>query len=155
MKARHTAAIYLRKRKFLVHSMSRTTQGLWVISEPFSAVPDTSDDRVVGTAIRKALDGSLFSVSTASPLAQAGITPLLKLARAASWTTFAADAERITVTADGDSIAIQPCVRTGADARARFDPKPARTLVLRKPSLDELGAAARRILLDAREATAA
>lgn len=154
MKARHTAGIYLRKRKFLVHSMSRTTQGLWILSEPFSALPDASEDRAVGTAIRKALDSSLFSVLTGSPLAQAGIARLLKLARAASWTTFAADAERMTITADGDSIAIQPCVRVGADDKARFDPRPGFTVILRKPTLEQLGAAARRLLVEARQAAA-
>ena len=137
--------IYRRKKQFLVHASSRTTNGVWILWDPCLAVPVTSDDRELQRAIRAALDGSRADVP--HPRVWKGLLdPLLALAGVKSWSTFSKNASCIEIEEEGSRVILIPTKNLGPDEGFQADAS--RQIALDSAS-EELGSAVRRLLTQA------
>ncbi len=137
------ATVYLRKSQYLIHAMSQTTAGVWILSEPCTALASTQSDRELGTAVGAALDASRTGVP--HPTEWKGVfDPMLRLAGVKTWNAFATGAASADVEHDGVRIAVVPA--TIERPRDGFRPDRGRTIVLQGTSAEELGAAVRAAL---------
>jgi hypothetical protein len=136
------ATIYRRKKQFLVHTSSRTTAGVWILSQPCVAISDASDDREFGQAIRLALAGSKTDVP--HPQTWKGLLdPLLVLAQVKTWNTFSKQASCVEVEQEDSRIIVIPTKNLGPEEG--FQPDSSKQVVLARDS-DELGATVRKLL---------
>ncbi len=107
------ATIYLRHGDILVHSSSRTTAGVWILSEPCTRLDSDCSNEALGNAVRAALQGSRSDVP--HPAVWTGLVqPLLKLAKVKSWETFAKGALSASVEEEAGRISLIPSRNLGA-----------------------------------------
>ena len=137
------ATVYLRKKKFLVHASSKTTEGVWILWEPCVLVPEASDDRELGLAIRTALDESRVDVAHPQNW-NSLLGPLLVLADVKSWTTFSKSAACVEVEEVADRVCVIPTRNLGSDEGFQADTSI--QTVIERSSPEDLGSAVRRSL---------
>ena len=136
------ATIYRRRKQFLMHASSRTTDGVWILTAPCLAVPEGSDDSEVQRAIRAALDGSQTDVP--HPQVWKGLLdPLLRLAGVKAWSTFSKGTSCIEVEEEGTRIVLIPTRNLGPEEGFQVDPTKQITL---NSTSAELGASVRHLL---------
>ena len=140
-----SATVYMRRQQFLIHALSRTTDGVWLLSEPCSALAIECDDRGLGSAIRRALDGSLAEVPHPSSWNHV-FEPMLSLAGVTTWKAFATGAACIQIETDGNHVVLIP--QTSRGPKEGFEPDLARAATLESASAEELGRIARQLLFD-------
>ena len=134
------ATVYRRKQRFLVHSSSRTTDGVWILGPPYLVVAE-GDDHALERAIQSALEGSRADVP--HPRTFEGLQdPLLALAGVKNWKAFSKGAECVEVADDGDHIALTPTKNRGPQG---FEHDVARRVLLAR-NTTELGVTTRRML---------
>ena len=138
------ATVYRRGERIFVHSSSRTTAGVWVLTDPVLAVDGDNPARL-GGAVLDALGGSREGVN--HPTSWKGIfDPVLRLAKARSWNTFAESAKCVEVEFEGDTISIFPTRNLGS--RDGFERIPGKSKIS-GPTVEEVGAATLQALRDA------
>lgn len=137
------ATVYLSKGKLFLHASSRTTDGVWIASEPFSIVDLDVSDADLGQAILSTLRGSQAGVS--HPRTWTGLLePLLTLANVRSWGAFARRASCVEIEEDDSNVSVIPTQNLGANDG--FQAEPARAVVIESRSTEELGAVVRRVV---------
>jgi hypothetical protein len=136
------ATIYWRKKQFLIHSSSRTTDGVWIIWSPCLAVPEASDDSELKQAIRTTLDASRMGVP--HPQVWRGLLdPLFALAGVKTWNAFSNGASCMEVEEVGSRVLLIPMKNLGA--QEGFQPDVSTQIVLDRES-DDLATSVRRLL---------
>jgi hypothetical protein len=134
------ATIYFRNGSLFVHASSRSTDGVWVASEPFLKVEASANDVDLGGAVRGALDCSRTDIP--HPTSWTGLLdPLLALAGVKSWSTFAKSALCAEVEEEGGLASVVPTDNLGA--RGGFQPDPSRATPSEASDLESLGAKVR------------
>jgi hypothetical protein len=136
------ASIFKRKKQFFVHALSETTDGVWMYSEPWLALPESTDDSQLENAIRVALDGTKMGVPHPAEWAHV-LDPLLTLAGVKGWTTFMRGATCVEIDADGGHLTLLPTTNRGP--REGFIHETSKQIVLDEGS-PELAAIVRGLL---------
>jgi hypothetical protein len=137
------AAVYRRKKNYLVHSWSKTTDGLWILRPPCIALPETSSDTELERAIRAALDASQTGVLPPRDPDKV-VKPLLDLAGVTTWSTFAKGTAYLEVKAEGERITLVPT--RNLEPKEGFVDDLSRQIVLEGSARETLGASVRRLL---------
>lgn len=137
------ATLYRRKNQYLVHASSKTTDGVWVLSEPCLALPEACGHRDLGLTIQAALDGSRADVPHPRSW-EALLAPLLALADEKTWKSFSMGAACAEVEEEDGRIALIPTRNLGTDEG--FLAEPSRRVSLERGEVEQLGASARRLL---------
>jgi hypothetical protein len=137
------AVAYQRKSKFFVHASSRTTDGVWIFSEPCLSAEEAIDDERLGMMVQTALASSLCNVPHPTEWMKL-LYPLLMQAKTKSWTTFAESATCAGVERDDGRTIIVPTRNLGV--AGGFEPDPLRILVVDSTATAELGASVRSAL---------
>jgi hypothetical protein len=107
------ATAYKRGSQIFVHSSSRTTAGVWLLSEPVAAVA-MDDAEELGRRIRDALDASKDQVP--HPKSWKNLfDPVLHLAGVKSWNTFVKSAKCVEIEAANGVVRLIPTQNLGAD----------------------------------------
>ena len=108
------ATVYRRGPAVLVHPSSRTTDGVWLVSEPCVRLSSDCSDVEMGNALLAALEESKLSVP--HPTQWKGILqPLLSAAGVKSWKTFAKSAVCVEVEAQDSRVELIPTQNLGSD----------------------------------------
>ncbi len=104
-----TATVYERNGKLYIHSLSKTTVGVWVINPPVLTA-SKSNAGEIGRAIRECLAGSREGVPHPSPsVAKRVFDPVLNLAGVKSTKEFNESAKCVQVeAAEGKSVTFVP-----------------------------------------------
>ena len=138
------ATAYRRKGHFFVHASSRTTDGVWILTEPCVKLDETCSDEDLGEATRAAISASRAGVP--HPRNFAGLLdPLLRQAGVKTWSAFAKTATCAEIEADGGKVSVIPTRNLGVDEG--FQPDPDRASSADLDDTDSLGAGVRRALL--------
>ena len=82
------ATVYSRSSKLYLHASSRTTDGVWILTEPVVSLDGRASDEEIGSAVQAVLKQSRTGVPHPTNWTQL-LTPLLNAARARSWNKFA------------------------------------------------------------------
>jgi hypothetical protein len=90
------ATVYQRKGDLLLHAMSMTTDGLWILTEPVVRLATDVEDEVLGRAVRAVLEHSRSGVSHPTDF-RAVTEPLLRAAGVKSSSTFAKSSVSVEV----------------------------------------------------------
>ncbi len=146
--SKRRATVYLRRRQFYVHSVSQTTQGVWIFTSPCTKLDLKCPDTRLGEAIMSALSGSRDGVPHPVKWGHL-IDPLLQQAGVKSWATFAAGASCVEIEDDGSRISIIPSKNLGARNGFLAEPTNAVTIATHAP--EEVGAHARAKVNDEKE----
>lgn len=137
------ATICRRKAQFFMHASARTTEGVWIFTEPCLKLNENCSDQEVGAAVCSALGGSRTDV--AHPRSWTGLLgPLLTLAGVKSWTTFVKNAICAEIEETDGKVAVIPTKNLGVDQGFQADPS--RAITVDGEALAELGASVRRAL---------
>jgi hypothetical protein len=139
------ATVYMRRQQFLIHALSKTTDGVWILSEPCSALAIECDDRGLGTAIRRTLEGSLPEVPHPSSWNKV-FEPMLRLAGVKTWKAFATGSACIQIETDGNQVVLIP--QTNRGPKEGFEPDLSRAATLESASAEELGRIGRQLLVE-------
>ncbi len=100
-----SAAAYRRSGRWYFHSESKTTDGVWIASQPFLSSDQESIN--VGDCAKQALAMSTEGVG--HPTEWSGLfTPMLDLAGVKSWSTFSRGAELVGIEMEGNLIKLIP-----------------------------------------------
>jgi hypothetical protein len=100
------ATAYLRRGRIFLEAKSKTMHGVWIQSDPISAVdPDKPDE--IGRAVLVVLACSKQGVSQPSRW-QYKLNPIYSLAGVSSWDTFATAARCVGIALEGDTITFVP-----------------------------------------------
>jgi hypothetical protein len=130
------ATAYQRGDEIFLHASSKTTTGVWILSDPVMAA-DRNDLACLGRAIIKALEGSREGVE--HPTTWKGIfNPILHLAGAKSWGAFAKSAKCVEIEFETNRVSFVPTKNLGA--RDGFEPLAAH-VQSSSPESEALGAA--------------
>lgn len=107
------AISYKRKNQILLHAVSKTTAGVWILDQPVFSV-DASDISRLGTNIYEALNSSREGI--VHPTSWKGIfDPVLQLAGVKTWGTFAKSAKCVEIELEPNSASFVPTKNRGAD----------------------------------------
>lgn len=107
------ATAYKRGSQIFVHSSSRTTAGVWLLSEPVAAVA-VDDPEELGRRILEALNASKDQVP--HPKSWKNLfDPVLHLAGVKSWSTFVKSAKCVEIEAINGVAKLIPTRNLGAD----------------------------------------
>ncbi|MCW3842176.1 hypothetical protein ONA70_18945 [Micromonospora yasonensis] len=140
-----TAGLDLRRGRYVAHSSSLTTDGLWIANGVFDLLDADAGDKELGAAVRHMLDASRSGVPTPdlrygpSPFA-----PVLAALGLRSWATYAKGTVHVDVEQDGDEVLVTPTRNGGA--REGFVGDTGQTARLTAPGDEELGSALRAAL---------
>lgn len=131
------ATIYGRGSKIYVHSLSKTTAGLWIINTPVISV-DGGDFRALGRSLQKCLEASSECIPHPKSFTDL-FEPMLDLAGVKSFNTFVKSAKCVEIELNGEMATLIPTRNEGADDG--FAPLPEKTQVASSEG-DSLGLAA-------------
>ncbi len=108
------ATVYSRSGSVLMHASSRTTDGVWILSEPCLRLDDDSSNEELGEAVRRVLAGSSSPVR--HPTQWKGLfEPMLRVAGVKSWKAFSKNTLCVQVELDGDRLELIPTNNLGVD----------------------------------------
>lgn len=131
------AAVYRRGGKFFIHSCSKTTAGVWVLSEPISVVSPEDGVRELGRMVLLALDASRENVP--HPTDWKGIlSPVLALSGVRSWAAFAKNASYVEIEGEEGNLTLTPAENLGA--REGFREEPSKRVSVMSDDVGILGA---------------
>lgn len=130
------ATVYLFKRDLILHAMSKTTDGVWILNEPCERFAADVAEDMLGAAAKAALQRSRSEVPHPTDF-RAVTEPLLRAAGVKSWNTFAKSARCVELEeSEPGVLELIPTENKGADDG--FVPRAANQIV-RGPSDAELG----------------
>ena len=109
-----SAVAYSRRGKILIHSSSKTKDGVWILGEPVISIGDVIDANVVGASLRQCLDGSRIGVDHPKSFSDL-FSPVLKLAKVKSYKEFSREAKCVEIVEDGAVIGFFPTTNHGVD----------------------------------------
>jgi hypothetical protein len=103
------ATAYQRGAIFVIHALSRTTDGVWIATQPFIRLPeDCSSDELSG-AVQAALDRSKDRVRHPDQDQwKKVLEPLLNAAGVKSWRTFVRGSTSVEIESDATGLALIP-----------------------------------------------
>jgi hypothetical protein len=131
------ATIYQRGNKIYVHSLSRTTAGVWVINNPVLMV-EAENPRRLGESLRECLAASSEGMS--HPKSFGGLfDPVLSLAGVKSFNTFVKAAKCVEVELDDQTAILIPTRNEGSEDG--FVPLPEKSQIANNEN-EALGSAA-------------
>ncbi|WP_405109494.1 hypothetical protein OG559_28650 [Micromonospora sp. NBC_01405] len=139
------AALDLRRGRYVAHSSSLTTDGLWIANGVFDVLDGPADDRALGAAVHRMLDASRTGVPT--PDLRGGpspFAPVLDALGLRSYATYAKGTRQVDVERDADAVLVSPTRNGGA--REGFVGLTEHAVRLTDPGDEELGAALRAAL---------
>lgn len=138
------ATVYRRGPALLVHPSSRTTDGVWILSEPCVRLPSDCSDVEMGNAVLSALEGSKSPVPHPSQWKRV-LEPLLKAAGVEAWKTFAKSAVCVEVEAQDGQLEFIPTENLGGDEGFQAD-ESKKTGVTLPTTSEVVGATLRKVL---------
>lgn len=142
------ATAYRRGSAVLVHPSARTTDGVWILSEPCVRLPSDCSDVELGDAVLSALKGSKSPLP--HPTEWKGVLePLLDAAGVRSWKTFAKCAACVEVAALAGELEFVPTENMGADEGFEAN-EPDKSIVTLPTSSEVVGATLRKLLASPR-----
>lgn len=115
-----SAAVYLFKGNYFIHSMARTDAGFWIASMPASLLSAESSIEEIGSAALEALEASVNGVRAPRRDEFAKLhAPLLEVAAIRSWLTLQRAAALVNIRLERSSISVEPTRNggTGGDGR--------------------------------------
>jgi hypothetical protein len=128
-----------RKDAWYFHSDSRTTDGVWVATEPFLKLAPDASPASIGKTVLSVLEASQTDVPHPKDW-NAVYYPIPEMAGVKSWTTFMKGSMLLTIEADGGVLVITPTKNLGPkEGHVPFENR-----VLRLPEIsapDVIGAA--------------
>ena len=105
------ATAYQRNDRIFLHALSKTTDGVWILSQPVFMVDDINIDKV-GELLLEVLESS--SENVPHPKSWANLfDPILRLAKLKSWGTFVKSAKCVEVEFDGQQVDFIPTKNMG------------------------------------------
>lgn len=123
------ATVYQRGAVILVHASSRTTDGVWILSEPCIRLPSDCGDAAMGLAVMSALEASQSSVP--HPTQWKGLVePLLRAAGVRTWKAFAKSAVCVEVEERDGQLALIPAVNLGSEEGFRANESKKREIAI-------------------------
>jgi hypothetical protein len=137
------ATAYRRKGHFVVHASARTTDGVWILTDPCVKLDQSRSDEDLGEATRAAISASRAGVPHPRNLAEL-LDPLLRQAGVKTWSAFAKTATCAEIEATG-KVSVIPTRNLGVDEG--FQPDPDRAHIVDLDATDSLGASVRRALM--------
>ncbi|MFI6520868.1 hypothetical protein ACIBF1_35310 [Spirillospora sp. NPDC050679] len=118
-----SALVFMRGDQIYVVGQSRTTDGYWTDSEPYLALPANVSPTELGAAVQQTLRASQVGVAPpANSTEKAVRSPLLRMARVRTWSTFARQATMVGLVSDGETTTVVRYHRV----RGGFAPLPSR-----------------------------
>ncbi|WP_329110171.1 hypothetical protein OG792_14825 [Micromonospora sp. NBC_01699] len=132
------AALDLRRGRYVAHSSSLTTDGMWVANGVFDLLDEPADDRELGAAVRRMLDASHAGVP--APDLRGGpspFAPVLDALGLRSFATYAKGTRHVDIEGDADKVLVSP-TRNGGP-REGFVGLGEHAVRLTDPDDDELG----------------
>lgn len=138
------ADVYRRGTSILVHSLSETTEGVWIVSPPCVRLAEEDTDTELGEVVVAALGRSC--VGLPHPTRWDGLLrPLLDAARVKTWRTFVNNAVSVGVEKLGEQLELVPTENLGA--KGGFEERGALKVTLAMPKdAEQVGAAVREAL---------
>lgn len=107
------ATAYLKDDRVFLHSSSKTTAGMWILSEPIFSV-EKMDSELLGRYTLDALHASTQQVSQPQSW-DSLFTPVLKLAGVKSLSAFMKSAKCVEIEFDGEQVRLIPTQNLGVD----------------------------------------
>jgi hypothetical protein len=108
------ATAYKHGDSLYVHALSKTTAGIWMLSQPVVSCSVSEDAVVVGRHLTDALNGSRENIP--HPSSWKGVfDPVLQLAGIKSISTFNKAAKCVDIESDGAEAALVPTRNLGPD----------------------------------------
>ena len=109
------ATVYQFKRELILHAMSKTADGVWILAEPCERFPSDVADDALGQALQAALKRSREGIPHPTDF-RAVTEPLLRVAGVKSWNTFAKSALCVEVEEpQPDVVELIPTENKGAE----------------------------------------
>ena len=108
------ATAYIRSNTFVIHASSRTSDGVWILTEPCIRLPTNCSDEQLGNAVLSALGGPEDGVTPPSQW-RGLLDPLLNAAGVKSWKTFAKSASCVEIEQNANSLVLIPTINLGPD----------------------------------------
>ncbi|MEU5722779.1 hypothetical protein ABZ783_13250 [Micromonospora sp. NPDC047738] len=139
------AALDLHRGRYVAHSSSLTTDGMWIANGVFDVLDESVDARDLGAAVRRMLAASRTGLP--SPDLRGGpspFAPVLDALGLRSWTSYAKGTRHVDVEQDADAVLVSPTRNGGA--REGFVGLAEHAVRLTDPGDAELGAALRAAL---------
>lgn len=112
------SAVYARQNQHFVVSQSKTTDGLWIVSAPITAISRSAGDAELGSLVKEALDRSSEGVPHPSNWKNV-LAPLLEIAKVKSWGAFIKSLALVEISQD-DAMMIQLVPMRNLGARDGF-----------------------------------
>lgn len=141
------ATVYLRNEDLIVHAMSRTTDGVWILTQPCGRLPADVANELLGRASRKALNASQSRVPHPTDFKEV-VAPLLQAAAVKSWAAFARSAVCVELE-EPEPGAVRLVPTTNLGGSQGFIPKPERRRMVSPADEADLGQAIRAALTEA------
>ncbi|WP_320069112.1 hypothetical protein [Micromonospora sp. RTGN7] len=139
------AALDLRRGRYVAYSSSLSTDGMWIANGLFDLLDEPADDRTLGAAVRRMLDGSRAGVPTPDPRGgPSPFAPVLDALGLRSYATYAKGTRHVGVERDADTVLVSPSQNGGA--RVGFVGLTEYAVRLTDPGDEELGGALRAAL---------
>jgi len=108
------AHAYGREDKIYLYGSSRTTTGLWLLSEPVLSVP-RQDVVKLSQAIRDTLENSKQNIPHPKTWDKDLFKPVLQLAGVKTWNAFARSAKNVRIEHDRGEVRFVPMRSDGVD----------------------------------------
>lgn len=147
MSMTRAATLYRRGRKLLLHALSLTTDGVWILTEPVLTLSEAEPDAELGLAIRSVLTGSHANIPHPSDWAAVS-RPLLKAAGISSWRKFGETATCVEIRENGDTLLVTPTRNLGS--KNGFEHDSGNEVTASVSNAKAVGAAVREALLRSR-----
>lgn len=134
-----SSQIFRREDRFIVHSQSKTTVGVWIACDPFITLPMDMPNEGLGKAVLAGLEHSVESVPhpNRSELRKIA-SPLLKAAAVRSWKAFCYNTILVAARQRGQNIFLVPYENRGS--KGGFVEKQGYDLAVPLGSADKIGA---------------
>lgn len=131
--------------RLLVHPLSRTIEGVWILGEPCLSADESIDNERLGAMVRDALAGSRSGLPHPSDWTSL-LSPLLVQAKVRSWNIFFESATCTEVEEDRGRTRVVPTKKHGGDGG--FEAVLTRAVVVDGAATADVGAAVRSALTD-------
>lgn len=136
------ASIYNKNGKMFAHSLSMTTSGVWILSDPCFMFDQNDTVENIGECVLNTLNGSKEGIP--HPISWKGnFDPILKLARESTWESFSKGAQLYDVGYDGEIISFTPYANLGK--KEGFEAKMNETISKKRLSATMIGETVRQL----------
>jgi hypothetical protein len=137
------ATVYLRRGRIFVHASSRTTEGVWISSEPYETLAITCSDEELGAIAKVALENSRGGVPHPRDW-KTLLEKFLQQAGVKSWSTFVKGATCADIKDNGEHITVTPMKNLGP--KEGFLAEESKKVIVERNSNSAVGAVVRGVL---------